>query len=200
MLLVQGQDDLPTIADLIEVAPITTRGYLHDYVPAWTLRNEFEQHGDYALVKLFKGKGTVVQRRHWPALNALAVAAHEVVLAAGDSVARILRAVEATPGITGDELKKRLALKGTPGTRAFQRDKTKLEQWLCVEGRDQEESEHHTHDSVWFPWAQAKAAMSTRLSIKEAVGSLWLAVYEDAPLDAKQAAKAFPAWSQASRS
>ena len=43
LLLVQGQAEIPSVADLLAGAPVTTRGYSWDYVPAWNLTDEYEQ-------------------------------------------------------------------------------------------------------------------------------------------------------------
>jgi hypothetical protein len=192
MLLVQGQDDLPSIADLLEGAPIRTRGYSHDYVPAWTVRGDLIRQPDYALVKLFGGKNTVVHRRHWPALNALACSARANVLKRNDGPARILKLIEAQPGITGDGIKRALELVGKSGAREFQRDKAKLEQWLCLEGREQEETDYHVHDSAWFPWSKSKIAGPGGLSIDDAAKSLLAAVYDNPQAEPKRIARVFP--------
>jgi hypothetical protein len=198
MLLVQGQYDLPSIADLLEGAPITTRGYSYDYVPAWQVRWELVSGPDYVLVKLFDGMNTVVHRRHWPALNALGAATREAVLKSHDGPSKMLKVMESRPGITGDEIKQALKLAGKPGTRDFQRDKTRLEQWLCVEGREQEETGHHTHDSAWYPWALGKTGSTSGLSPQAAVTTLMQAVYgKGAPEDERSLIKAFPVWRMA---
>jgi hypothetical protein len=191
MLLVQGQYDLPSIADLLEGAPITTRGYSYDYVPAWQVRHELASGPEYVLVKLFGGMNTVVQRSHWPALNALAKAARASVLKRKDGPAKMLTLIESRPGVTGEEIKQALKLDRAP----FQRDKTKLEQWLCVEGREQEETDHHTHDSAWFPWAQGKAASVPAGEPDAAIASLTQAIYgKGAPEVERSLIKAFPVW------
>jgi hypothetical protein len=191
MLLVQGQYDLPSIADLLEGAPITTRGYSYDYVPAWQVRWEFVSGPDHVLVKLFGGMSTVVHRRHWPALNTLAKAARASVLKGKDGAAKMLALIEARPGVTGEEIKQALKLDRAP----FQRDKTKLEQWLCIEGREQEETDHHTHDSAWFAWAQGKTAGVPAGEPDAAIASLMQAVYgKGAPEDERSLIKAFPVW------
>jgi hypothetical protein len=191
MLLVQGQYDLPSIADLLEGATITTRGYSYDYVPAWQVRHELTSDPDHVLVKLFGGMNTVVHRRHWSALNALAAAARATVIGARDGPAKILKLIESRPGITGEEIKHELKLDRVP----FQRDKTKLEQWLCVEGREQEETEHHTHDSAWHPYAQGKTRGESVLGPEAPIIALMQAVYgKGAPEDERSLIKAFPVW------
>ena len=189
MLLVQGQYNLPSIADLLEGAPITTRGYSYDYVPAWQVRHELVSGPAHVLAKLFGGMNTVVHQRHWPALNALANVARTSVLKGKDGPAKMLTVIESRPGITGDEIKQALKLDRAP----FQRDKTKLEQWLCVEGREQEETEHHTHDSAWHPWAQGKTGSESSVTPATAIASLMQAVYgKGAPENERSRAKAFP--------
>jgi hypothetical protein len=195
MLLVQGQHEIPSIADLLEGVPIKTRGYSHDYVPAWHVRWELVTGPDCALIKLFGGMNTVVHKRHWPALNALAKAARAGVFEADDRAAAMLKLIEYRPGITGEQIKKSLKLVGKVGTSAFQRDKTRLERWLCIEGREQEETEHHTHDSAWHPWSQGKVAAvgDGGMSPRDALSSLVTAVYgADAKLDKRALVKAFP--------
>jgi hypothetical protein len=195
MLLVQGQYDLPSIADLLEGGPLTTRGYSHDYVPAWRMRSDLIRQPDYALLKLFGGMSTVVHQRHWPALSSLAPAARAAVLKGQEGPARMLELIESRPGITGEEIKRGLKLIDKSGVRQFQRDKTKLEQWLCVEGRDQNEIEHHTHDSAWFPWMQSKVATHGGVDPRAAVRSLMQAVYGNgAPEIERSILKAFPVW------
>lgn len=160
MLLVQGQWELPSIADLLEGAPIITRGYSYDYVPAWMLREELIALPLYALCKLFRGKSTVVHRRLWPAVNALASTAATAVRMGkgGQEPRKLLALIEEHPGITGAELKRSLAYLGKEGSRKFLKVKGDLEQWLCIWGEEQAESEEqgHTHDQLWHPWKAGK--------------------------------------------
>ena len=43
LLLVQGQAEIASVADLLAGTPITTRGYSWDYAPAWNLTDEYER-------------------------------------------------------------------------------------------------------------------------------------------------------------
>lgn len=173
LVLVQGQGAIPSLADLLAGKAVTTRGYSWDYVPAWTLREELATRDDVAVVKLVGGRSTVVQARHWPAVEALSRASR-ATLAGNAMLARIERA----PGIAGRELKEALGLSGKDGSRKFQRWKNELEIGLAIDGREQEDATHHTHDAVWFPWSQSKVARGVRAplpSIEDAVASLAVA-------------------------
>ncbi|MCO5165144.1 MAG: hypothetical protein M9894_02095 [Planctomycetes bacterium] len=161
LLLVQGQAEAPSVADLHAGAPVTVRGYAYDYVPAWLLREELAARDDVALVKLVRGRSTLVHARHWPALEALARAARVAVLGGRARTGRreLLAAIEAHPGASGEALKAALDLPAAE----FQRRKNDLASWLCVDGRDQEEdAEHHTHDQAWYPWAEGKVGRALR--------------------------------------
>lgn len=157
LLLVQGQAEVPSLADLHAGAPVTTRGYSWDYVPAWLLREELTARDDVALVKLVRGRSTLVHRPRWPAVEALARAARAAVLAGRAKAGRreLLSLVEARPGTPGEALKTALSLP----TSEFQRRKNDLAAWLCVASVEQEEApEHHTHDPLWLPWREGKVA------------------------------------------
>lgn len=162
LLLVQGQAEAPSVADLLAGAPVTTRGYSWDYVPAWTLREELAARDDVALVKLLRGRSTLVQRRLWPAVESLARAARVGVLADRGAPGRreLLEAIERSPGASGDALKRVCGLSGPE----FQRRKNDLAAWLCVVGEDQDDAlvGHHTHDCVWSPWRSGKVARAVR--------------------------------------
>lgn len=164
LLLVQGQAEVTSVADLLAGRPVTTRGYSWDYVPAWEVSWELAQRPDVVKVKLVRGRNSLVGRRHWEALEALARPAREGVLAGrlGDGPRALLAAVEAEPGRSGEALKGALGLAGKAGTRAFQRHKAALERSLVVVGRHQDEAEHHTHDSLWFPWREGEVARALR--------------------------------------
>jgi hypothetical protein len=172
LVLVQGQGAIPSLADLLAGNAVTTRGYSWDYVPAWTLRDELEARDDVAVVKLVGGRSTVVQARHWPAVEALSRASR-VAFGANAMLARIERG----PGIPGRELKEALGLSGKDGSRTFQRLKNELEIGLAIVGREQDDAPHHTHDAAWFPWSQSKIARGVRgplPAIDDAVESLGL--------------------------
>src|SRR5687767_9120239 len=134
LLLVQGQAELPSLADLLAGAPVTTRGYSWDYVPAWILRSELAAQDDVALVKLVRGRSTLAHARWWPALEALARAARAAVLDGHAAPGRreLLEAIEARPGTPGLDLKTALGL----STAEFQRRKNDLAAWLCVASED----------------------------------------------------------------
>ncbi len=184
LLLVQGQWEIPSLADLLARRPVVTRGYSWDYVPAWRLYQELGERSDVETAKLFRGRNTLIARRHWPALQALASEAAAAVRrgAGGPEPRRMLEQIESSPGIAGSELKSRLEFRGTAGSRRFQRVKTDLERWLCIIGTERLDLGHHTHESVWFPWAQCKSARAMarrkrRLQVEVASESLFRAVY-----------------------
>ena len=160
ILLVQGQWELPSLADLIEGAPIKTRGFSYDYVPAWNMREELIARDDVALCKLFRGKSTVVHKRHWPVIDSIARMAQRGVVAGRCEETRrvIYEVIKAKPGITGENLKKRLELSGKAGSAKFQRAKADLEQWLAIVGEDLPQEKSHTHDQCWRLWAEGKIA------------------------------------------
>jgi hypothetical protein len=90
----------------------------------------------------------------------------------------MLARIERAPGITGRELKEALGLSGKEGSRKFQRWKNELEIGLAIEGREQDDPTHHTHDAAWFPWSQSKIARGVRgplPAIDDAVESLGVA-------------------------
>jgi len=173
LVLVQGQGAVPSLADLLAGKAVTTRGYSWDYVPAWTLREELAARDDVAVVKLVGGRSTLVQARHWPAVETLSRASR-ATLAGNAMLARIERA----PGIAGRELKEALGLSGKDGSRKFQRWKNELEIGLAIDGREQDDPAHHTHDAAWFPWSQSKLARGVRgplPALDDAVESLGVA-------------------------
>jgi hypothetical protein len=157
LLLVQGQAEIASVADLLAGRPITTRGYSWDYAPAWNLTDEYERDRDVAVVKLFRGRRTLVQRRLWPAVDALAVAAR-VNAYARDDLDPFLAIVERSPGIPLGELRTELGLE----RRVFDRPKRTLESWLCVFGRERDDVDFHTHEPALFPWSEGKIARGTR--------------------------------------
>jgi hypothetical protein len=148
MLLVQGQADVPSIADLLAGAPVTTRGYSWDYEPAWRLAAALLQRDDVAECKVFRGRRTLVHARLWPAVHALAIAARPAV------ESRVLDFIESRPGASGEDCRAALAI----DARAFQREKGKLEQWLCIWSAERDDVDYHTHDRAWFPWSTGKIA------------------------------------------
>ncbi|HEX5095920.1 MAG TPA: hypothetical protein VFX21_07905 [Acidimicrobiia bacterium] len=152
MLLVQGQDVVPSLADLLARRAITTRGYSWDYEPAWRMRRELEARSDIASVKLLRGKVTIIAPRLWPAVRAVADAARDAV----DSPA--LREIERTPAITVERLMAATGL-DKKATRKETRD---LERWCCAFSRERDDVEYHTHEQAWFPWSAHKVARSRR--------------------------------------
>jgi hypothetical protein len=160
LLWVQGQGELESLADLLAGKPVTTQGYSWDYVPAWELREELAARDDAALTKLVRGRSTLVHARHWPMVQALAIASRRAVVAGerNGGARALLDRIERVPGTTGADLKALLGLQGKDGSRTFQKLKTLLETWLCIEGREQEDAASHTHDALWFPWSEGKIA------------------------------------------
>jgi len=157
LLLVQGQAEIPSVADLLAGTPITTRGYSWDYTPAWSLTDEYERDRDVAIVKLFRGRRTLVHRRLWPAVDALAVAARHRAHERQD-LHPFLVIVERSAGIPLSELRRELALE----RREFDRTKRTLESWLCVFGRERDDVDYHTHEPALFPWSEGKIARGTQ--------------------------------------
>ena len=160
LLLVQGQWELPSLADLIEGAPIKVRGFSYDYLPAWNLREELCARADIALCKLFRGKSTLVHKRHWALIDSISRMAQRGVAAGRcEDMRRVMyEVIKAKPGITGEQLKKRLELSGKTGSAKFQRAKADLEQWLAIVGEDEPTGESHTHDQHWRLWAEGRIA------------------------------------------
>jgi hypothetical protein len=171
MLLVQGQAEVPSVADLLAGRPVTTRGYSWDYVPAKQLAAELAERDDVAACKLFQGRTTLVHASLWPAVHAIAHAARATVLSS-ESIERVrlLEYVEGRPGASGDDCKLALAL-DAPG---FRRAKHDLERWLCVWSDERDDVEVHTHDRAWFPWTTGKIAREVRttLSLDDATSAL----------------------------
>jgi hypothetical protein len=155
LLLVQGQAEVPSIADLLAGRPVTTRGYSWDYSPAWELSEELVTRDDVAMCKLLRGRRTLVHARLWPAVHTVAIAARPNVSSA------LLDLVEARPGVSGEKCKAVLGV----DSRAFQREKAKLERNLCVWGGERDDVDFHTHDQAWFPWATGKLARGVRVLV-----------------------------------
>jgi hypothetical protein len=161
MLLVQGQAEIPSVADLLADRRVTTRGFSWDYEPAWRLTAEYDCSGtDVAVVKLFRGRRTLVHRRLWPAVDALAHAGQEQLRTrpATDVERRFVDLVERSPGIASNELRESLRA----DRRAFDRAKRNAEQWLCTFGRARDDVDHHTHEPALFPWSEGTIARSQR--------------------------------------
>jgi hypothetical protein len=174
LLLVQGQAEAPSVADLHAGAPVTTRGYSWDYMPAWRLRDELAARDDVAVVKLLRGRTTLVHRRLWPAVEALARAARAGVLADQATTGRreLLEAIERSPGAPGAALQRGLAL----SSAELQKRKNDLCAWLCIVGEEQDEADagHHTHDLAWSPWRAGKVARGVKRvpSVEDATTAL----------------------------
>lgn len=160
MLPIQGQHDIPSIADLLEGAPIKTRGFSWDYVPAWDMSEALAADDDKVLLKLFRGGNTLVTSRHWPAVQVLAEENVRRVSSGGGGQQwqDFLQVVSENPGLAGASVKIALGLDGDVGRRAFQRIKTFLERLCVVWGEEQTETESHTHDLLWYPWDYGKVS------------------------------------------
>lgn len=201
ILLVQGQWELPSLADLIEGAPVTARGFSYDYAPAWNLRDELGAREDIALCKLFRGKSTLVHKRHWPMVDSIArIAQRGVTAGRGGELARVMyEVIKAKPGIVGDQLKKRLELSGRAGSAKFQRAKADLEQWLAIVGSEAPGGESRTHDQHWHVWAEGKIAKGVAQQDAEptllaAADALMKATFPDGlPPDMPPMKKLYPA-------
>ncbi len=160
MLPIQGQHDIPSIADLLEGAPIRTRGFSWDYVPAWDMSEALAADDDKVLLKLFRGGNTLVTSRHWPAVQVLARENVRLVSAGegGQKWQEFLQVVSENPGLPGASVKIALGLDGDVGRREFQRTKTLLERVCVIWGEEQTEAESHSHDLLWYPWDYGKVS------------------------------------------
>lgn len=171
-LLVQGQHELPSVADLLCGAPVQTRGYSWDYVSAWRVADKLAAETDITAVPLLRGRLTLVHARHWPAVAALARAGRQRATGASgtalaQSAVAALQLIEAQPGINGSELRARLDL----DARAFQRARGALTQRLLVVGEERADTEHHTHERCWWPWSHGKLARGTGAVLPEAAAA-----------------------------
>jgi hypothetical protein len=190
LLLVQGQAEIPSVADLLAGRPVTTRGYSWDYVPAWNLSDEYEGTDDVAVVKLFRGRRTLVHRRLWPAVDALAIAAREHVLdrPVRSDARRFAVLVEQRAGVPMGELRDELRLE----RRAFDRTKRELEQCLCVYGREREDVDFHTHEPALFPWSTGAIGRARRRRRPLTVDAAIATLLEAAGTVAMPVARLFP--------
>ena len=195
LLLVQGQWEVPSIADLLAGHAVTTRGFSWDYVPADTLAIELADRADVARCKLLRGRVTLVVQRLWSPVHTLALAAHAGVQrrSADDDRRRVLGYVDAHPGTSGGTCKTALRL----DARAFQRARTDLERWLCIWGAEQPRAEYHTHDRAWFPWTTGKiaGAAGEHESLDGATTTLLAAVFPAGAPRGTRPATLFPALS-----
>jgi hypothetical protein len=124
------------------------------------LTAEYAAGADVAVVKLFRGRRTLVHRRLWPEVDALAQTARERVHArpVREHERRFLDVVERDPGIPSSALHAHLRLE----RRAFESAKRNLEQWLCTFGRERDDVDFHTHEPALFPWSDGSIARSQR--------------------------------------
>ncbi len=196
MLLVQGQGQVPSVADLLVGRPVTTRGYSHDYVPAWNLARSLADRPDIAMVRLVGGRRTLVERRFWPAIDGLARHNARIVSSGGATAdhAALLRLIAENPGIPGASVKLALGLEGPPGSRRFQALKNDLLAWCCIYQTEQDEAEIHTHDQAWHPWPGGKVALGVGdgLSTAAATEVLTGAILGAAAAADRQIRKAIP--------
>jgi hypothetical protein len=149
ILLVQGQGPVPSIADLLAGAPVTTRGFSWDYVPAWEARDDLLHRDDVALCKLVGGRATLVSARWWAPVHALALASRAAIVARSGDAAALLHAIERAPGTPGATLRASFP--------RFPKLKADLESWLAIVAEEQD-SPTHTHDAAWFPWSSGRIA------------------------------------------
>jgi hypothetical protein len=184
LLLVQGQSELDSVADLLAGRPVTTRGYSWDYEPAWRLTEELGARPDVAVVKLFRGRRTLVHRRWWSDVDALARAARDTIATraiATDLHRQVLARVEDRPGIPLSELRESLALE----RRACDRVRRDLEQWLCLFGRERTDVDFHTHEPALYPWRDGPVARgASRAAVDPARALERLAAAASAPVRA----------------
>jgi hypothetical protein len=201
LLLQQGQAEIPSVADLLEGSPVTTRGYSWDYVPAWSHCDALCERADVARAKLFRGRTTLIQARHWSAVSTLAYAAAARVRARseGDPLRNFLALVESTPGIAGSDIRLQLGV----DAKHFQRVKSILEKRLCIFGIERDDLGYHTHELRWYPWVSSKIAHGAanpvsshemnRADVEEATAMLLSGVYPGArPIRLPRTATLFP--------
>jgi hypothetical protein len=158
MLLIQGQEEIPSIADLLADRPVTTRGFSWDYVPAWDFCDRALADGDAVLVKLFRGRRTLVHRSIWPLLQALALSARKNLSKAGfaETHAAMLDVIEQAPGIAGEDLKRHAGTQLRLTDSRYRKLRTELETWLCIVAMARTDVDYHTHDAAWFPWSAGR--------------------------------------------
>lgn len=199
MLPVQGQHEIPSIADLLEGAPIRTRGFSWDYVPTWETSEALAAESDKAMLKLFKGANTLVTAKYWPAVHVLARSNMKQALAEQNGAVHLdfLSLLIENPGLSGHEIKLELGLEGKAGGRTFQRSKALLERLAVIWGAEQAAPESHTHDQLWYPWDYGKVAEALKSadnlpSISDAAGALLAAVRPDGDISSGQKRKLFP--------
>lgn len=160
LLLIQGQWEIPSIADLLNSKPITTKGYSWDYVPAWEYTDQLLTRKNLIMLKFFRGKNTIVEKRFWPSIHVLANKAQQIVAEGkiGTGEQKMLELVKSNPGISGDKIKEILGMDRI----RFQKLKNNLEKWLCILGKEQRNVDYHTHDPAWHPWEDGIIAESSR--------------------------------------
>ena len=160
LLLVQGQAEIPSVADLLAGEPVTTRGYSWDYEPAWRLTAEYESGADVAVAKLFRGRRTLIDRRLWAAVDVLAGAAARVC-----SPVRRARPIErCSPRSTNSRASRSVSCAISSASiagRSTARGRD-LEQWLCLFGRERDDVAFHTHEPALFPWSHGPIARGRR--------------------------------------
>jgi hypothetical protein len=187
LLLVQGQGEVPSVADLLAGRAITARGFGWDYVLAWNVAEALAARPDVAMIRLVGGRRTLVAQRFWAAIEALARHNSATVTAgrATEAHTAMLRLIAENPGIPGASIKLTL---GIDDTRRFQALKNDLLAWCCVFQVEQDEAESHTHDAAWHPWVAGKIARGAgdSASIEPAVATLTQAVLgSPTPIDAR---------------
>ena len=125
LLPIQGQWEVPSVADLLAGEPVTTRGYSWDYVPAWDLSDALAARDDITIVKLFRARNTLAHAASWSPVEALSRAAAEALAADASSAEHraALHLICGQPGIPGSALKQAMGWKGRAGSRRFQRVK-----------------------------------------------------------------------------
>jgi len=193
MLLVQGQGEVPSIADLLAGRPVATRGFSWDFVLAWNVAEALARRPDVAMIRLVGGRRTLVERRFWSSVEALARHNSATVRAGGATPAHeaMQRLIAENPGIPGAAIKVML---GIEESRRFQVVKNDLLAWCCVFQAEQDKAEAHTHDAAWHPWSAGKIAAAVRepVGLDAAVAVLTEAVFGVPTSIDRQVKKAIP--------
>lgn len=157
LLLVEGSFEIPSVAGVQAGNESKTGGFSWDSAPALTLARALAQERDVARLNLFRGKDTLVHRRLWPALNAVALHNVEAVIkgAAGVKPRKLYYAVQDDPGITSEELK--AEFESDAGGRGFGLIRADLQAWLCIlhEARTDTPSALPS-DLAWFHWKRGR--------------------------------------------
>ena len=193
MLLVEGSIDFPSVAGLQADNPGKVGGFSWDSAPAHALAQDLVQQRNVVRVNLYQGMDTLVHKRMWSALDAIATFNVEAVVAgaAGVKPKKLYFAVQDDPGISSEALKAEFEQDGGgPGYGFVLAD---LQSLLCIvnEARTDTPSSLPS-DMVWYHWKRGQVSRmlgsGAPQPIEEALQTLMSALPD---LDAKPVA-AFP--------